>query len=287
MIRYVEHATRSKFRDGSGNEDRLVLADTVCAVIDGATAKPGQAARSGANIAALIAGALEEIGKHNGAHTEADRRTSPDSAFDAQTLVAQVTAHVRAALDLPVGEHLSDGAVARSSAAVAIYLASRRQLIRVGDCHLAINGQAYRGTKAIDTLLSEVRSLYLRLSRDAGTAVAVGADDPGRAVIMPLLTRQAALQNRADLSPYGYGCIDGTDVPPAFIEVWDIPPDTEVVLCSDGYLTPAPTLAGAEAELSAALATDPDCIGVLKGTKGVRADQISFDDRSYLRFRTG
>lgn len=295
MIQYIEHATQSKFRDGTRNADRLVLTDTLCAVIDGATAKPGQAAQGGADIADLIAAALRKIEKDIDTHNYADCTTSPDCAIGAWALVAHVTAYVRAALAPQSGSYWPDVAAARPSAAVVIYWASRRQLIRVGDCHLAINGQAYLGTKAVDTVLAELRSLYIRLSQKTGTLVQTGAgfapcaetDDPGREVILPLLIRQEALQNCADLPPYGYGCIDGTDVPAEFVEVWDIPPGAEVVLCSDGYPTPAPTLAEAEAELAAALDADPECIGVLKGTKGVQAGQISFDDRSYLRFFTG
>jgi len=60
---------------------------------------------------------------------------------------------------------------------------------------------------------------------------------------------------------------------------------TEVVLDSDGYLSPAPTLRDPEAELSASLAADPLRIGVHASTKAPPAGANSFDDRTYVRLR--
>jgi hypothetical protein len=59
----------------------------------------------------------------------------------------------------------------------------------------------------------------------------------------------------------------------------------DLVLASDGYPEILPTLAETEARLAELLAEDPSCVGVLRGTKGVMAGQISFDDRAYLRLR--
>ncbi|MBK5926320.1 hypothetical protein [Rhodobaculum claviforme] len=252
MIAVLERHTRSRTADGTGNADRLLVADGICAVIDGATPKPGQDPAAAARLAACIAEALR----------------SAHAAPDAGALVAAVTGRVRAQGPWD------------ASAAMVVCVDALRQVIRVGDGHLAIDGVAHVGTKPVDRLLAEVRSLYLRLCPAPDTD-----HDPGRAVIEPLLIAQAGLHNRTDLPPYGYGCIDGSDVPARFIEVWDIPPGAEVVLCSDGYPHPAATLAEAEAQLARALAADPQCVGVLKGTKGLRPGQVSFDDRSYLRMR--
>ena len=63
-------------------------------------------------------------------------------------------------------------------------------------------------------------------------------------------------------------------------------PGTEVVLATDGYPTPAPTLTQAEAELAALLARDPLRIEkAAPGTKGRRPGHASYDDRAYVRLR--
>lgn len=258
-ITYLEYASISKYADGKGNEDRLFMADGLCAVIDGATSKHITPGPTGGTIADLICEALSGI--------------PPD--MKPRQIVQAITHHVRTGLN---GATPGDQ---RASATLLLYSAAYRTALRIGDSHLAINGTVHHGQKRVDLLLAEMRSLYLRLAR-SWTA----ADDPGRAVILPVLKVQNRLQNNAGFPDYGYGCIDGSNVPNCFIETWTIPDGAELVLCSDGYLSPAPTLAKAEAELTSALAADPACIDELKGTKAVQAGQVSFDDRSYLRLRS-
>jgi len=58
------------------------------------------------------------------------------------------------------------------------------------------------------------------------------------------------------------------------------------VLSTDGYPSPAPTLADAERELAAVLRDDPLRIDPARpGTKGRHPHATSFDDRAYLRLR--
>ena len=112
----------------------------------------------------------------------------------------------------------------------------------------------------------------------------LATDDPGRRAAQALISRQGALRNT--LGPYGFAALDGRPVPPALIVVHDVPARVgELVLASDGYPEIRPTLAETEARLAELLAEDPHCVGALRGTKGVMAGQVSFDDRSYLRLR--
>ncbi|MCC5971176.1 MAG: protein phosphatase 2C domain-containing protein [Pararhodobacter sp.] len=259
MIDYIESASISKHADGQGNEDRLFMRDNLCAVIDGATTKHLGPGATGATVADLVCDSLS-------------RATLDDGL---PQLVRIISQHVRDGLSGRTAPHT------RPSATLLLYSAVHRQVLRVGDSHLAINGEAVRGAKQIDRLLAEVRSLYVRLS---GSWTA--EDDTGRALILPVLRQQYRLQNSLAFDEYGYGCIDGSAVPGRFIETWNVPDGAEIILCSDGYLSPAPTLAQAEAELHEALKADPACIGTLKGTKGLNARQVSFDDRSYVRLHT-
>lgn len=259
MIRYIEHFTVSKRADGTGNEDRLVMMPELCAVIDGATRKSETAGLTGGDIAQAIAAYLA---------ADPDFATLP-------ALVEQLTAHLDA---LRAQDTRPDQ---RPSATLLLYSARLQQIIRVGDSHLRIGDETYLGQKAVDIVLSEMRSLYLRLS-----GAVPGETDPGRALILPVLKLQHHLQNNADFADYGYGCLDGTAVPESFFEIWDVPAGTEVVICSDGYPAPARDLASAEADLARLLEQDPSCIDLHKSTKGLAPGLISFDDRSYLRFVT-
>lgn len=257
-INYIESASISKHADGQGNEDRLFMRDDFCAVIDGATAKHTGPGATGGTVADLMCEALD--------------KASPDGGL--LRLVQFISQHVHDGLE---GRTAPD---TWPSATLLLYCAAHRQVVRVGDSHLAINGEAFPGGKKIDQLLSEVRSVYLRLTGNWSAG-----DDKGRALILPVLRQQYRLQNNPDFDVYGYGCIDGRTVPDRFIETWHVPTGAEIVMCSDGYLSPAPTLAQAEATLDEALKADPACIGALKGTKGLQAGQVSFDDRSYVRLQ--
>ena len=93
-------------------------------------------------------------------------------------------------------------------------------------------------------------------------------DDPGRKLIRPIVEGQHAFRNLASSSPLAFGAIDGH----------------EVVLVTDGYFTPAPSLAAAERQLREVLATDPLLIGEFASTKGWVPGSDSYDDRAYVRF---
>jgi hypothetical protein len=179
-------------------------------------------------------------------------------------------------------------------AAVAAVAWPRQQVVwRVGDVHIAIGcGSSGHvrwrhqvGDKLIDTVLAGTRAAYLHCLLIQGQRVEdLAAADPGRALIRPVLERQAALANRDDAGPFGYGLLDGRPIPERFIETFPLPDDAcEVVLASDGYLGAAATLAAAEAELRASLRENPLRISTHPATKGVAAGAQSFDDRTYVR----
>jgi hypothetical protein len=110
-------------------------------------------------------------------------------------------------------------------------------------------------------------------------------DDPGRKLIRPIVEGQHAFRNLASSSPLAFGAIDGHEVPERFIECCPVPDGpAEVVLVTDGYFTPAPSLAAAERQLREVLATDPLLIGEFASTKGWVPGSDSYDDRAYVRF---
>jgi hypothetical protein len=268
-FRPVEVFCESRTGNPDTCEDAYVLRDDFAAVIDGCTDKAGVpyfAMSSGRFAAQVLAAGIE--------------RLPADIAFpDAVVALSQ---HLDSAIQraLPLGTVLAD----RPSAGVVIYSAERREIWRLGDCHFAVGDQVYFGDKAIDEVTSHVRAAYLQVLTAAGYSTDVlASDDPGRALILPLLREQHQLRN-AEGSRYAYGSFDGLTVPARFVEVYPVPPEvTSIVLATDGYLLPAPTLREAEEHLVASLRDDPLRVGEFPSTKGVKPGARSFDDRTYLR----
>lgn len=106
--------------------------------------------------------------------------------------------------------------------------------------------------------------------------------DVGRDLIEPLLRRQWALANT--VGEFGYGAIDGTAGPDAYLEVFTVGDDcSEIVLASDDYPTLPGSVAQAETGLARMLSADATCTGILRGTKAPYPGQASFDERSWVR----
>lgn len=108
-------------------------------------------------------------------------------------------------------------------------------------------------------------------------------DDPGRAAIMPLLTRQSRFMNNPDAGDLAFGAIDGSGRSTACLEIVPAKGAREIVLSSDGYCAIDGTLAEAEATLADMLQRDPGLFLDCAQTKGIRPGNISFDDRAFLR----
>ena len=254
------------------SEDAVVVTSSYAGVIDGATPKtsflyptgetPGQMA------ARLIAEAI------------------PQLPADASALeVTQMLTHVLHQDDvLPCN---------RPMASCVIYSVTRREVWLLGDCHFATitdTGQLTRHSneKRIDHLLSDWRRAIVTsyLSRGLMTQDEIIANDPGRRIIQPHITRQVRFQNMTQPHPLAYCMLDGEPVQEEYIRIYPIAGNvSELILASDGYPTILSSLSATEDHLQRLLKEDPLCIGPLLGTKGIRPGNQSFDDRTYLRIK--
>ena len=176
----------------------------------------------------------------------------------------------------------------RAEASGVIFSLSRNEVWLVGDCQFAFlrhTLEVHHTEKAIDRLLSQWRASIVKsyLSRGLMTAEEIAANDPGRRIIQPFISRQVRYQNRPT-DPLGFGVFDGSAIPDRFIEVFPVPTDASaLILASDGYPSLLPTLQESETALQQLLESDPLCIGALCGTKGIQAGNCSHDDRTYLK----
>jgi hypothetical protein len=266
-MKVIETFLRSKQGGDDGGEDRLFTGASFVAVIDGATAKSGQAMKDQPSPGARAAEAAMT------AIASFEAGIAPDDAF------RRIESAISAAATRTDGE--------TPKAVCAIYSRARREIWRVGDISVRIGQQAHPGEKLVDRIAAAYRAALLRTYLLEGhDALALRASDPGREAILPLLRRQDMFENGPAEDPLSYAVLDGSGRCIGRVEVFPVPPRADIVLCSDGYLGPAATLAEAEQRLEDDLMRDPLRIGEFATTKAVGPDAVSFDDRAYIRVRT-
>lgn len=256
----VEVMSVAKTGDDRLNEDSYAVTAYAAAVFDGATDKKGSEPPTPGRLAAqALAGAVSDIG------------------YDCEPEVLVKNLHAAVApLAVGDGEPTAVGAL--------LHIPSRK-VIRVGDVSVGVNRVFNIPRKQVDETAAAARAALLRARLSAGASVEhLLETDPGRKMILPLLRESRQWRNRED-DVYGFAAIDGDGTPPSMMEVFDIPPDSEVVLATDGYPSPQPTLEDSERKLAASLRLDPLRLGPPAATKGVRPGHASFDDRTYLRIR--
>ena len=174
----------------------------------------------------------------------------------------------------------------RYSAAVIVYSRAHSEVWMIGDCQALIGDTLFCEEKHADTLLSEVRAMFLESELLRGKSIEDLLEfDTGRQYIRELAIRQKQFRNRLCAHRYCFFVLDGflSDLDSA-IQAERVPPDcTRLVLASDGYPVLKPTLAETEQVLREMIERDPLCFREFKSTKGVYSGNVSFDDRAYLR----
>ncbi len=250
-------------------EDRLIVTDDFAAVIDGATSSGPIGDRPGGIVAA-----------------EAVEQTVGDLPPNAtvREFVDRATASIAAAIgDWP------DETRMRPSAVAAVWSRARGEVWRVGDCHVRIDGRDYPGGKEIDRIGYEFRCAVIRARLRLGMT---SLENERRISTMeqpfrPLVLAQHAFLNLDSDDPLAYGALAGTFVPDRFIEVFPAADASEVVLASDGFLSPPATLAEGLAEIARIRENDPLMVEQVMGSRPFMPGRDYFDDTTYLRIAVG
>jgi len=239
--------------------DQYVINDHFIAVIDGATPK-GEMLWNGQNgdayVSAVIAEAIKELDKDI-------------SAIEAIDIINQ---KVREQYD----NFDSLDPAERLQASIVIYSIARKEIWSFGDCKFLINDTEYQDVKKGDVLLSDLRAFVMECAQLSHKQT------DGREQILPFLKIYPSLAN-TDTS-FGYDVINGGTIHADHVKIYPVHSGDCVVLASDGYPELFNTLAESEAYLEKALSEDPQCTGILRGTKGISKQGCSFDDRTYIRF---
>ena len=270
----IEQFLKSKTHNELDCEDSIFVSENFAAVIDGVTSKSEMdyaKETSGRACSQFIRKALEKL---------------PFKSSASQAVEFLTSAVYSMYTSMGIEEQVNINPNERASACIVIYSRFKKEIWMVGDCQCLVDGIYYSNTKKIDTVLSEIRSLFIHTELRLGrTYDKIQEKDSGRVFILPLLNQQAVFQNSFEKNEYNYGVIDGFKVPESEIKVIKPTNPASIILATDGYPRIFDTLAQSERYLKKILKNDPLCVHIFKSTKGLKQGNISFDDRAYLFLR--
>lgn len=269
-ISLIEQSCISKYENQALCEDGLYIGPAYIAVVDGVTGK----------------GSLKWPGDRSAGRFARDCLLKAIACLppglDAAGAITMLNDCLAKACE-PRKELLLEKREERPFAAVILYSIKRQEIWSFGDCQCLIDGHFYSHSKRIDDILTEVRCFYNQGELKSGkTTDQLIEEDTGRRLILPLLQRQLLFANGE--GEYAYDILDGFPIQADRVVIHRIKGSCQVVLASDGYPCLKETLRESEEYLDYVLKNDPLCISIAKGTKGLVRGNVSFDDRTYVRF---
>ncbi len=209
-------------------------------------------------------------------------------------LVRDLTEHVRRSFSRHDIAHEQ-----RSGFVFAAFLPEASLIVRVGDCQYVIDGQlneAMNRGLMVDRVKAEYRRQIILAELKEGSA---DTELKVRTMEAELLARKHDIAKRQMSSmkawqhsyrnvvnpPFGYGVIDGTEVPVALIECIPVPHDAKlIVLTSDGYPPQVirQTFDETEHAFFELLKRDPLCYKEWVAVRGVPPGRSRPDDCTYV-----
>ena len=262
-----ESFTLSKKGDQIRNEDALHVGDRFIAVIDGVTAK------TAAPVAATMSSG------RFAAQTICELLAAVPDLLQPQEILQWINQQLKQAIAGSVFAESAEGPLA----SVILFDSHTNTVISYGDCQILLQGQVYKQEKSMDIQLSKKRSEILRAAVDRGISEKeLLQNDIGRAeIVQELLAYSSQYANRPG---GGFPVLGRGNIIPEYIETYPISSGQSVILASDGYPILSQTLGESEMHLKRIITEDPLLIREYLSTKGVVGDNVSYDDRTYIRF---
>jgi len=272
-MQIIEQFSEGKTGDNALNEDRIVVTKDFIAVLDGATARSGHNLRgmpNGKFASTIVGEAIEKMDAQITGRAAADYLT--------ETLLRETRAAAEAE-----GRAL-DEIWAYPAAAALIYSVAHREIWRIADSTFVIDGRGNYKMFPQEKTWVELRRAYLHAEIARGkTEEDLLLNDSSWNLLTPLIGEFKIFANYD--GPYGYGVINGTKIPDTHVEVYPAPQAVEIIFASDGYTEVESTLVETEKYLKELVTNDPLMYRTQPQVKGVKPGYVSFDDRSYIRFR--
>lgn len=167
-------------------------------------------------------------------------------------------------------------------ASIIIYNDYYKEIWNYGDCQCSINGMVHTHVKEIDEINARLRAERLEKELKNGAVMEeLLRNDPGRAAIQENLLKQFTYENKK--VKYGYPVLNGTGIETSMICVYKVKGGDEIILASDGYPEVGCNLKESEKKLQWILQEDPLLFRLHPSTKGLKAENVSFDDRAFCR----
>ena len=264
-IEIIEKFICSKTGDDSINEDGLFVSRNFISVIDGATSKSNRlySGKTGGQL--LKDSIIQTLTELSGT----------ENHIDAIKAIQKNAIRIKDELNI---DHAAASAI--------IFSRYYKQLWVIGDCQARVGSKTIRTRNKVDAVLSEARSLAIAaLLKQGYTVEQLQENDLGREIILPLLKMQKVFENAE--GEYGYPVLNTAPSPidPEVItRVYQVKSGDEVILASDGYPVIKDTLEQSEQYLSDLINSDPLLYQCYPTTKGLVNGNVSFDDRTYIRF---
>lgn len=269
----IESLSEGKLGEADLCEDLFVYTNDFVAVIDGATNISGRKMNGktpGRLAAEIIKATIESLPRE----------------ISLQDMITEINLSMQHTYEeIGLVEEIKKNAWMAPTASLIVYSDYHQEVWQIGDCQCMIDNNLYKNEKIIDEITANARSLYLEAEIIKGRKIdELLDDDPGWKFIQELIQQQYYLQNDSE-NQYGFEIINGFDVDFSKVKTIKVPADVNyIVLASDGYPYVKSSLAESEELLQKVLTEDPLCFRFYKSAKGLKKGNLSFDDRTYLKF---
>lgn len=262
----IESSVTGKYGDPDICEDAVFINENYIALIDGVTTK-SQRCYEGKKSGRVARDLL------------AERLDSMPGGMNSVSFLNCLSKNIH---DFCLENHCHGNEIPR--ACIIAFSVQNHAIYGYGDCQCRIGGKTYSFHKKIDAMNETLRAYIIETALKQGiTLDEIRKDDPGRKAILPNLRTQYLFENEE--GTFGYPVLNGDPVNPDLITEIPVSEGTEVILASDGYPVLKDTLKESEEALRKLLEEDPLCFRLNPQTKGLQDGQISYDDRSYIRFQ--
>lgn len=184
-------------------------------------------------------------------------------------------------------DKIANDAANQPSASVILYSKHYNQIWLIGDCMALYGETILENNLEVDKLYTQIRKATIEYLLETGyTEEQLLEDDISKRFVRNLSKRQPYIRNKVFHSKYDYAVIDGFNkIDKNLIKCVDLPETIkEVVFISDGYRKPFFTLKETENYLEHIRQVDPLCYKQFAYERGFYKNQISYDDRVYIRF---
>lgn len=273
-MKLLEKNLIGKRKDQELCEDGIFFNAHFAAVIDGCSSHKGplhEGKSSGVIAKDLILNVLEKL----------PPRSTMQEAFFALNAAFLLWYE-----QLGLGEVMRADPSKRCAAYVAMVSKARREIWILGDCQARLDDQVYTSHKPIDTLMENLRSLYIEVELQCGKSEGEISRnlEPIQEMLAKHMAFQSLFQNSQLQTSFSYFVLDGFFTNFAAVQVVKLEgPNKDIAIASDGYPLLLSSLQASEEKLASLLAKDPLCFRENRSTKGLVEGNSSFDDRCYLR----